>query len=161
MIADGNFKPPQNLCLHRTEWWPYVITRLTAFFVFDLMSVRLIWWFASSEKMTIHNTECPYWDRVSLNTNQTTPNLTEWNLQNLKACENLRTPQYKEKIYVQYIIILYVMLILILSASCLPLHVLHCGINIVVFCYFFRLKIRQSWRGWRRNICEWLKKDKC
>ena len=50
--------------------WPYTITRLTAHFMCGLMSNLVICKFRKS--MVIHDTECPYWDQVSLNnTNQT------------------------------------------------------------------------------------------
>ena len=52
--------------------WPYAITRLTAHFVYGLMSDLVICKFWKS--MITHDTECPYWDQVSLNnTNQTKP----------------------------------------------------------------------------------------
>ena len=55
------------------EYWSdhmQSITRLTAHFVCGLMSDLVIWKFRRI--MVIHDTECPYWDHVSLNnTNQT------------------------------------------------------------------------------------------
>ena len=50
--------------------WPNSITRLTAHFICGLMSDMVICKFWKS--MVMHDTECPYWDQVSLNnTNQT------------------------------------------------------------------------------------------
>ena len=42
------------------------------------VALCLIWWFASFKKkvLVIHDTECPYWDQVSLN--NTKPNQTSW-----------------------------------------------------------------------------------
>ena len=45
--------------------WPSAITRLTAHFMCGLMSDMVICKFRKS--MVIHDTECPYWDQVSLN----------------------------------------------------------------------------------------------
>ena len=65
---------------HTNPWgrlkWPYAITRLTAHFVCGLMADLVIC--KSRKSMVVHDTECPYWDQVSLN--NTKPNLfTEWN----------------------------------------------------------------------------------
>ena len=50
--------------------WPYAITRLTTHFMWAQISNLVICKFRKS--MIIHDTECPYWDQVSLNnTNQT------------------------------------------------------------------------------------------
>ena len=58
---------------HTNPWgklkWPYPITRLTAHFMCGLMFDLVIWKFRKS--MIIHDTECPYWDQVSLNNTQT------------------------------------------------------------------------------------------
>ena len=59
---------------HTNPWgrlkWPYAITRLIAHFICGWMSARVICKVRKS--MVIHDTECPYWDQVSLNnTNQT------------------------------------------------------------------------------------------
>ena len=52
---------------HTNPWgrlqWPYAIARLTANFIYDLMSDLVICKFRKS----IHNIECPYWDQMSLN----------------------------------------------------------------------------------------------
>ena len=42
--------------------WPAAVTRLTPHL---LMAWNLIWWFGNS--MIIHDTECPCWDQMSLN----------------------------------------------------------------------------------------------
>ena len=48
--------------------WPSAIIRLTAHFTCGLY---LIWWFASIGKSVVkHDTECPYWDQMSLNNTQ-------------------------------------------------------------------------------------------
>ena len=58
--------------------WPYANTRLTAHIICGLMSDLVICNFRKS--MVIHDTECPYWNQVSLNnTNQTKP--VRWSLQ--------------------------------------------------------------------------------
>ena len=59
--------------------WPYAITRLTAHYMCGLRFDLVICNFRKC--MVIHDTECPYWDQVSLNnTNQTksqdTPHLS-------------------------------------------------------------------------------------
>ena len=60
--------------LQRNPFFPFLtickITRLTAHFLCGLMSDLLVCKFIKC--MVIHDTECPYWDQVSLNnTNQT------------------------------------------------------------------------------------------
>ena len=60
---------------HTNLWgklkWPYAISRLTAHYMCGLMSDLVICNFRKS--MVMHDTECPYWDQVSLNnTNQPT-----------------------------------------------------------------------------------------
>ena len=54
---------------HTNPWgrlmWPYAITRLTAHFMCGLTSDLAICKFRKG--MVIHDTECPYWDQVSLN----------------------------------------------------------------------------------------------
>ena len=54
---------------HANPWgrfkWPYAITRLTAHFTCGLMSDLVICKFRKS--IIIHDTECRYWDQVSLN----------------------------------------------------------------------------------------------
>ena len=45
--------------------WPSATTRLTAHFICGLMSDLVICKFRKS--MVVHDTECPYWDQVSLN----------------------------------------------------------------------------------------------
>ena len=49
---------------------PYAITRLTALFMCDLVSDLVICKFRKS--MGVHDTECPYWDQVSLNNSKAT-----------------------------------------------------------------------------------------
>ena len=61
------------ICTHTNLWgklkWPYAITRLTAHYMCGLRSDLVICKFRKC--MVIHDTECPYWDQVSLNnTNQ-------------------------------------------------------------------------------------------
>ena len=63
-----------NHTYHTNPWgrlkWPYAITRLTANFMCGLISNLMIFKFRKS--MVIHDTECPHWDQVLLNsTNQT------------------------------------------------------------------------------------------
>ena len=60
---------------HTNPWgklkWPHAITRLAAHYMCGLMSDLVIC--NSRKSMVIHDTECHYWDRVSLNnTNQPT-----------------------------------------------------------------------------------------
>ena len=54
--------------------WPYAITRLRAHFICGLLSdlviCKIIW-----KRMVIHDTECPYWNQVSLNNSLPSPPL--------------------------------------------------------------------------------------
>ena len=66
---------------HTNPWgrlkWLYAIIRLTAHFMCGLMSYLVIGKFRKS--MGICDTECPYWDQVSLNnTNQTINPVMQW-----------------------------------------------------------------------------------
>ena len=73
----------QPMHTHINPWgrfhWSYAITKLTAHCMCDLMS-DLIWSISKYRKsMVIYDTECPYWDQVSVNntnTNSYWPKLT-------------------------------------------------------------------------------------
>ena len=57
--------------------WPYAITRRTTHFMCGLMSDLVICKFGTS--MVIHDTKCPFWDKVSQNnTKQTHTHSNEW-----------------------------------------------------------------------------------
>ena len=57
---------------HDKNQWPYAITRLRAHCMYglvsDLVICKIIW-----KRMVIHDTECPYWNQVSLNNSLPSP----------------------------------------------------------------------------------------
>ena len=70
------------ICTLTNSWgklkWPYAITRLISHFMCGLMSDLVICKFKKS--MVIHDTECPFWDHVSLINNTKLNFLTRFSL---------------------------------------------------------------------------------
>ena len=86
---------------------PSPIARLTLTL---LVAWCLIWWFASIEKsMVVHDTECPYWDQVSLNntTQERSPSygLSDFRYQHL----------FEDKVDLEHVFKVSIILVLIIS----------------------------------------------